>query len=378
VRRELEGVAIPGEDEATRRSLAVVQAAFAQRLPSPVPPSRRPRGLLVASLVAAAVVLGVAVSPAGTSLLHSVRQAVGLRQAAPALMRLPAAGRLLVDSGAGPWIVSADGSKRLLGRYSAATWSPHGLFEVAVRGRELAALDPKGTVRWLLARPGPVRDAEWSPDGYRIAYLSGSTLRVVAGDGTGDHVLARGVASIAPAWRPGADHVLAFETAAGAVRVANADSGKRLAKWPDFERPQQLLWSANGQYLLVLGRNTISLRTASLTRVESLITTKADIVAAAWAPSGERYALIAFDPAEDRTTVEVDAVHGRFRVAFTGTGRLSRVNWSPDGRWLVLGWPTADQWVFASTSGRRVLRAVGSISAQFDSRSFPQPAGWCC
>jgi WD40 repeat protein len=378
VKRELEGVAIPGEDEATRRSLAVVQAAFAERLPSPVPPRRRSRRLLVASLVAAAVVLGVAVSPAGTSLLHSMRQAVGLRQAAPALVRLPAAGRLLVDSGTGPWIVDADGSKRLLGRYAAATWSPHGLFEVAVRGRELAALDPKGKVRWSLERAGLVRDAAWSPDGYRIAYLSGSTLRVVAGDGTGDHLLARDVASVAPVWQPGADHVLAFETATGAVRVVNADTGKRLARWRGLEHPQQLVWSADGQYLLVLGGNTISLRTASLARVESLITTKADVVTAAWAPSGDRYALIAFDPAEDRTTVEVDAVHGRSHSAFTGTGHLSRVSWSPNGRWLVLGWPTADQWVFASTSGRRVLRAVASISAQFDSRSFPQPAGWCC
>src|SRR5205814_5470534 len=120
------------------------------------------------------------------ALVRSVRSAVGIEHAEPALVALPSAGRLLVDSTAGPWIVGADGSKRLLGRYTAASWSPHGLFEVAVRGHELAALDPKGTVRWSLERAGLVHDARWSPDGYRIAYLAGSTLRVVAGDGSGD------------------------------------------------------------------------------------------------------------------------------------------------------------------------------------------------
>src|SRR5204862_17785 len=113
-------------------------------------------------------------------------------------------------------LAGRDGAKRLLGRYTTASWSPHGLFEVAVHGHELAALDPKGNVRWSLERDGVVRDPRWSPDGYRIAYRAGSSLRVVAGDGTGDHLLARDIAPVAPAWRPGGDHVLAYVTPAGA------------------------------------------------------------------------------------------------------------------------------------------------------------------
>src|SRR5947199_1856392 len=132
MRRGLGRVPIPGADSAEERSWAVVRGAFAERVPSP--PARRRRVRLLAVPAVAAGVLAVAVSPAGPSLLHSVRAAVGLRGAAPALVRLPADGRLLVDSAVGPWIVARDGSKRLLGRYTAATWSPHGLFEIAVRG----------------------------------------------------------------------------------------------------------------------------------------------------------------------------------------------------------------------------------------------------
>ncbi len=51
---------------------------------------------------------------------------------------------------------------------------------------------------------------------------------------------------------------------------------------------------------------------------------------------------------------------------------------SPDGRWLAAGWPEADQLVFVRTSGRRQIRAVSNVTAQFRSRSFPTIQGWCC
>ena len=294
----------------------------------------------------------VAVSPAGPALVRSVRSAVGIEHAEPALVALPSAGRLLVDSTAGPWIVGSDGSKRLLGRYTTASWSPHGLFEVAVHGHELAALDPKGNVRWSLERDGVVRDPRWSPDGYRIAYRAGSSLRVVAGDGTGDHLLARDIAPVAPAWRPGGDHVLAYVTPAGAVREANVDTGTQLARRRSGPVPRLLLWSPDGARLLVEGRN---------------------VVDGAWAPSGERFAVVRYDAAHDRSSVAIGS-----RVIFQGTGRIESVDWSPDGRWLLLAWRTADQWVFAHASGKPRIRAVASISAQFHARSFPRLAGWCC
>jgi len=71
-------------------------------------------------------------------------------------------------------------------------------------GDQLEAVDPRGTPQWTLPRPR-VRDPRWYPStGYRVAYLSRADLRVVAGDGTGDHLLAAGAPS---SLRPGARHI---------------------------------------------------------------------------------------------------------------------------------------------------------------------------
>ena len=171
------------------------------------------------------------------------------------LTSLPAEGRVLVESGNGPWIVSSDGSKRRLGSYDDASWSPHGLFVAATRPGELVALDPKGNVRWSLARGAGVHEPRWAPDGFRIAYLSGASVRVVAGDGTGDRAL--GVsAQAAPAWRPGPGHVLAYAGPKGDLRVVDADTGRAL--WRAFgSLPTELLWSADGSRLLALAPDAL-------------------------------------------------------------------------------------------------------------------------
>ena len=63
------------------------------------------------------------------------------------------------------------------------------------------------------------------------------------------------------------------------------------------------------------------------------------------------------------------------KVVFSATGRLVQPSWTPDGRWLVVGWPTADQWVFVRADGKRI-RAVSNVSEQFRSRSLPRIEGW--
>lgn len=378
MRGELERVEIPAERAASERAWRVLRSAFAEV--EPRPPARRPGGLLAWTAAAAIVALVVvAVSPAGPALVRSVRSAVGSGHAEQALVALPSAGRLLVDSDGGPWIVNADGSKRLLGRYASSSWSPHGLFELVVRGHELAALDPKGNVRWSIARRGTIRDPRWSSDGYRVAYRAGESLRVIAGDGTGDRLLAPRVAAVSPEWQPGADHVLAYVTAHGGIRVVNADSGATAARRRSVNRPLGLRWSADGRLLLSIGRGSVDVRTASLERVASLELRATTIVDAAWAPHARRFALVGYQSARDRSVAVIQALHGRStHTVFVGTGRIDSLNWSPDGRWLLLAWRTADQWVFARTQNPARIHAVSSISAQFHSRGFPRLAGWCC
>ena len=222
MRRELEQIAIPGEHDARERSWAVVQAAFAAREPQPRRPSWKPVAAVAIAVVASAGLL----SPQGRAVLDEIRGVVGVEESAPALFSLPAPGRLLVTADSGAWVVEQDGSKRLLGRYRQASWSPFGRFVVAARANELVALTPNGTVRWSLARPD-VRLPRWggTRTDTRIAYFSGGELRVVGGDGEGDRLLDAEAAVRAPVWQPGAGHRLAYAARDGSVRVVDADTG---------------------------------------------------------------------------------------------------------------------------------------------------------
>jgi hypothetical protein len=227
VRRELERLEIPGEHEARERSWAVVRTAFAEREPQPQRRSWKPVAAIAFVLVIAAGLL----SPPGRAVLDGVREVVGVEKAEPALFALPAPGRLLVTADSGAWVVDQDGSKRRLGGYREASWSPFGRFVVAARPNELVAITPGGEVRWTLARPD-VRFPRWggTKTDTRIAYLSQGGLRVVGGDGKGDRLLDRLADERAPAWQSGAGHRLAYARRDGSVRVVDADTGALLAR----------------------------------------------------------------------------------------------------------------------------------------------------
>ena len=221
-------------------------------------------------------------SSPGRSVVHSLREAVGVQHAEPALFSVPTSGDLLVTSRRGLWLVHRDGSKRLLGRYRDATFSPHGLFIAATRANQLVALDPKGNVRWTLARPAPQFPA-WTGTrtDTRITYVSNGRLRMVAGDGTGDHPVAGG--------RRGASG-----TGTAAIR------------------------RHGGQSEVVAGG----------------------------------------------------------RVVFRGTGVFDQALRSPNHRWLLVTWPTADQWVFVRPETPRRIVGASRISVQFG--GFPRVQDWCC
>lgn len=219
---ELERIEIPGEHEARARTWATIAAAYAEREPAPRRRSWQP----AAALALVAAVVAAVTSPPGRAVLDELREAVGVTTAEPALFSLPAPGRLLVTASSGAWVVAEDGSKRLLGDYREASWSPFGRYVVASRRNELAALTPEGELRWSLARPD-VRFPRWggTRTDTRIAYLSNGELRVVGGDGRGDRVLDRRAAAEAPVWQPRPGHRLAYARRDGAVRIVDADTG---------------------------------------------------------------------------------------------------------------------------------------------------------
>ena len=386
LRRRLERVEIPDEHEARIRAWDVIRTAFADHEPGPRQHSLRP----VVAIALAAAVVAATVSAPGRAVLDSVREAIGVTRvqpSQPALVALPAPGRLLVNSSQGPWIVHADGSKRLLGRYRQASWSPRGRFVVAtgageVGSRELFALDPKGNVRWSLARRSHIREPRWAPSGYRIAYIAGASLRVVAGDGSGDTLLAPHVQPAAPpAWRPGSRHLVAYVQVRGEIVVADADTRRPLwRRRAGATVPFHLEWSRDGSRLLVVASYWLAVYDASGRRV-GYRTLAARAVTAAIAPDGRRVALSqrsAGDAPATIVLVDLRRVSARPRRVFMGSGVFSDLAWSPHGTWIAAGWPTADQWLFVRTSGARKVEAVANAREQFGGGGFPQLGGWCC
>jgi hypothetical protein len=277
----------------------------------------------------------------------------------------------VVTSDDGLWVVEANGKKRRLAPYGAASWSPFGRFVVATRdGTELVALEPDGAVRWTLPRRD-VHSAVWggTKADTRIAYIDRTGLRVVAGDGTGDRLLAP--AEEGPlAWRPGGGHQLAY-VSGSEVRVQQTDTGRVLwrANRGPVERVRALVWSDDGGRLLVLSTHALSVFDGA---GRELVHVEPDGVG--------RYTDATFVPGTQRVVVLLNGTDVVLRdtgqTLFRGSG-LAGVTPAPDGRWLLVTWPRADQWVFVGPGGR--LRAVAGITEQFRSRSgFPRVEGWCC
>ena len=380
VRDALLTVRAPDELEAQRRTWAVVRGAYAEREPTP---SRRYRLRLLVAVAAVAALVAAALSPPGRSVGDWIRDRVaGEEPTEPALVRLPSAGRLLVVSEQGPWIVRLDGSKRLLGSYDDASFSPNGLYVVATAGHRLVALEPDGDPRWTVTRPAPVADARWAPTpGFRIAYREGRTLRVVDGDGTDDRMLAGDVAPVAPAWRPGEGRtVLAYASADGRVHVVGAD-GKRLWVVDPGSAPEQLVWSDDAGLLLVVtaGRRHPLYNVGGRPVGRALETPAGDdVLDAAFAPGTREIAYAAYDT----DTGEGSIVLGSEQLQ-QGQGHLQDLVFAPTGNWLAAGWPEADQLLFLRLPGVSRIVAVPDIRREFDpgttgTASFPRITEWCC
>jgi hypothetical protein len=377
-KRALSEFRAPDETGAADRAWTVVRAAQNDRVPA----ARRRSRWRIAIAPALVVLAGaLAFSPSGATVRRWIGNELGVRHAARALFALPAPGRVLVSGPGGTWIVSADGSTRRLGPWRQASWSPHGLFVVVARANELAAVDPLGIPRWTLARPA-IGDPRWySPTGFRIAYRSGAQLRVVAGDNTNDRLVATGVASVAPAWRPGHPYALAYATRAGTLVVRDADSGAVV--WSARAvGVRALSWSADGGRLLVLGRaGALIYDPAGRVRTRISLPPGAQALDGALSPDGRKLALVLGGNRDDVALANLAASRPQLRPAFSGAG-LRALAWSPDGRWLLVSWPAADQWVFVRIAGSPRIAAVSRIAEQFavgaSASGFPRLEGWCC
>jgi hypothetical protein len=385
LRRELHGARPPRADAAERRAWHVVRAAHAARAPAR---TQHRVARLAAAVAVAVVAAALALTPAGAKMGDWIDDVVSPAPEATrsSLSSLPVPGRLLVVADSGAWLVHDDGGRRRLGGFSDVTWSPAGRFVAGARGHELVAVDPLGHERWTRPAPGRVSVPRWSTDGYRVAYRSGSDLRVATGDNADDWLLARGTASTPPAWVPlaGSDRqVLAF-AAGGRVRIVQVDTGDELGRTPREPTPGEIWWADGGRRLVTVGSRAVRihgsrgrlLRTVELPR-------GSQAVGSAVPPGGRRLAVIATRGSSSSLLVlRLDRATPP-RSLFSARGKFAGLAWSIDGSLVVVGLPQADQWLYVRPRGAGAPESVARIRHAFEGGleprrgTFPRPAGWC-
>jgi hypothetical protein len=386
---------LPDAAEAERRGLALLDQAYAERRA----PARPVLPRLAVALAAAALLAALLLTPAGAAVRSWIGDVftAGVRHAEPALTEIPGGGKLLVQSPRGPWAVQANGSRRLLGDYGEASWSPHGLFVVTASGRTLSALEPDGTPRWSISAPARVADPRWSPSGFRIAYRAGRSLRVIRADGTEDAAIGAASASAPPAWFPPGPHLLAYVDAKQRLVVTEADGGRAIDSSAATPGVIGLSWSRDGGELLEVTRRGAWVREAGVSKLAAglrlgpprrlPLPTGAVVRAAAYSPRGEEVAVLLGRSSRTGTprseAILVDPSGGPSRRLFTVSGRLDQLAWSPDGSRVLLAWPAADQWLFLPVRQGNRLQAIGNIASIFSpglrgQALFPRIEGWCC
>lgn len=416
--RALRDLAIPEPPEAEERGRRIVAAAFSDRksggsaIRGAMTPqtsegrSRRYLPRLALGLSLAALLAVLLLSPAGAAVRNWVDDTftASAPRPEPTLTKVPGGGHLLVQTGEGPVVVQPDGSKRLLGDYEGASWSPHGLFVAAVKGRTLSALEPDGTPRWWITSTQRVAVPRWSPSGERIAYLSGFDLRVIAGDGSEDRLLAGSTpgtpydggtspAYVPPAWSPTGADALAYVTGASRLRILDSETGAILAAAPAIHKITWMDWADGGREILEASPGALRLRPVlraghpsrpALGKARRLPLPEANtVVGAALAPDRPAVAAILTDWRDHGTSSSVVVYEPgtQSRLLLRVPGSLGQVEWSPDGKRLLVAWPGANQWLFLPL-GRGRGRAVANVSQAFSPSgrptSFPFLEGWCC
>jgi hypothetical protein len=401
----LDRLRVPGEEDARRRALAVARAALAERRAAAAPAARlrsRPATAVALAAVLAAGVLALGLTAPGrataewvgdhlSQLTGQAPRSARPPRAAPAspYAPLPGGGRLLAVNEQGLFAFGVGaGPRELLGRVDAAAWSPHGRFVAAVRASELIAVDLGGRRRWSLAADRTIRWPAWSPSGFRVAYLVGAhagggrAIHVVAGDGTGGHVLAAS-GPTRPVWQPGVAPAerLATVDSASRVTLRDVDSGHVLWRARMYRAPRALAWAPDGRHLFVLTRDrVIVLDGATGARRSQTARQSTSInVRIAARPGHRGYAVIrrrTVPPAQAEVAVTQTTASGRAletTSVLLAAGTIRAIAWSPHGDWLAAELAGVDGWDLVHLRGRGLDR-TRTLAAGRGARL----AGWCC
>jgi hypothetical protein len=377
----LRSLTAPDAADAQARARQLVLAAHAARLPR-----RRHRRWFVAAIACVVAAGAPLTAVQGAALARWARDTLrgGSRPNGPPakLVALPGGGRLLVSTGADAWVVG-QGLTRPVEHTAggAVSWSAFGNYIACACGDRLQAIALDGRVAWTERYGAPVRAPVWSPDGQRIAFVVDDDLYVTAADGS----RARGLRSIPKgatamvAWRPGPWHQLAVDDGPSRAAVIDADSGRAVAGVSIGRDPVSIGWSSDGDRLLVAAARRLRVYTSrGRPLAEIAAPVGAAITAAQIAPSGRQVAYVISQP-DGRQQAVLTSVAGSqaSRVLLVGAS-LDDLRFSPDGRWLLVGWHELDSWLFfTTTAGRTQVRQIAGVSARVG-HGEPVVDGWCC
>jgi dipeptidyl aminopeptidase/acylaminoacyl peptidase len=163
--------------------------------------------------------------------------------------------------------------------------------------------------------------------------------------------------------------------------VRDADTGSTFWTAASPTRARDLAWSADGRRLLVVTATAALIYDPAGRRVATVSTSGLTIRDAAFSPDGRSLALVRGGAVDDLVVANVASSHPQVQRMLSGAG-LRQLAWSPDGHWLLVSWPRADQWVFVRVTGKPRIAAVSRIDRQFapgaQAHGFPTLEGWCC
>ena len=205
-----------------------------------LPGSARGRGRLVVALAAALalLVLGAAALAAIGTIRVTLAPKRDSARVPEGVAAPPGSNGIALVTGGRLWL--AVGATRIAGlRAYASDLSPHALYAAMGVGRSLIVTAPNGRRAWTLRAPGEVKAVAWSPDALKIAYVAGTELRIVEGDGDHDRLVERRVRAVRPSWR--ADSLAVAYVGAGG-RAVVYDLGRLSRRVirpvvPQFSRP---------------------------------------------------------------------------------------------------------------------------------------------
>ena len=296
-------------------------------------------------------------TPLGRSLVLAATLATAVTLSASAVPAPPGNGAIVVESQGRLYAVDpGTGFERDLGPGSAASWSPDGGRIAFLDSGAVSVMDADGTNRRRLGAGTADRRPVWSPDGRRLALVSGqlgSALLAIVDADTGERrELSAAAVNWPPAWSPDGTRIAYTRVSDGydvAVAAAGGPGDRVLVGGPTFAAAPA--WSPDGSQIALLHSSeagpavhVVSPDGGPVRRVSrtGFFGASAYGTPPAWSPDGTRIAFTGTTRlqfyklgADEYTDVYVVDADGLLERRLTASDRWRRNGsplWSPDGR----------------------------------------------